>query len=207
MMKNTDDPSSAIHSSPELAALIASAEKDESGLPPVHLWHPDLSGTMDMRIRSDGRWFYLGSEIKRLRLVKLFSTILRRESDDGTDTYYLVTPVEKWIIQVDDVPFIATSVERITAKSDTNSPQDTLVFTTNVGATVIAGKSHPIRVEIDPNTQEPRPYILVRDNLEALISRNAFYQLVEWSHSPEDSNEVFVSSGGEAFSLGVLDAE
>lgn len=206
-MQETDDPSSAIPSSPELAALIASAEKDENGLPPVHLWNPELSGTMDMHIRSDGRWFYLGSEIKRPRLVKLFSTILRRETGDGADTYYLVTPVEKWIIQVDDAPFIATSVERITANSDNSSPQDSLVFTTNVGATVIAGKSHPIRVEIDPQTQEPRPYILVRSNLEALIGRNAFYQLVEWSHRAEGSNQVFVSSDGVAFSLGMLDAD
>lgn len=179
----------------DIAALIASAESDASGLPPVHKWNPPLSGTMDMQIRSDGRWFYLGSEIKRPRMVKLFSTILRRDED----TYFLVTPVEKWIVQVDDAPFVTTVVERVNDAA--NGDIDKLIFTTNVGAIVIAGKSHPIRVELNASG-EPRPYLRVRDNLDALINRNAFYQLVEWARSADGDDAALIESDGETFALG-----
>lgn len=179
----------------DIAALIASAESDANGLPPVHKWNPPLSGTMDMQIRSDGRWFYLGSEIKRPRMVKLFSTILRRDED----TYFLVTPVEKWIIQVDDAPFVTTTVERVNDAA--SGGIEKLIFTTNIGVTVIAGKSHPIRVELDADGQ-PRPYLRVRDNLEALINRNAFYQLVEWAHSSDGDDTALIESDGETFTLG-----
>lgn len=181
-----------------IAALIANAEKDATGLPPVHQWNPPLSGTMDMQIRADGRWFYLGSEIKRPKMVKLFSTILRRDED----TYFLVTPVEKWIIQVDDAPFVATTVERV--NDATSDGVEKLIFTTNVGATVVAGKAHPIRVEVDASGQ-PRPYLRVRDNLDALIHRNAFYQLVEWAHNTE-ADTAAIQSDGETFVLGSFSA-
>ena len=119
-----------------------------------------------MRIARDGTWFYLGTPIGRPELVRLFSTILRKDGDD----YVLVTPVEKVGITVDDAPFVAV---------DFNRKGDGLVFETNVGDKMTAGPDHPIRVERDPETGEPSPYILVRANLEALIDRKSFYRLVE----------------------------
>ena len=163
-------------------------------LPPVEQWNPPFSGDLDMRIQRDGRWFYLGSEIKRQALVKLFSTILLREGDE----YFLVTPVEKYRIQVEDVPFVAVLVD--TRQTEEGSA---LEFTTNVDDQVVAGPDHPIRVEVDPTSGEPAPYILVRKNLEALIARNVFYQLVDQAEMNTDhGNELFVTSLGQRFSLG-----
>ena len=151
-------------SAESLAASARAAKK--GGLPPVHLWNPPFCGDLDMRIARDGTWFYLGTPIGRVELVKLFSTILRRDGDD----YFLVTPVEKVGITVDDAPFVAV---------DFNRKGDALVFETNVGDFVEAGPDAPIRVERDPETGEPAPYVLVRANLEALIDRKSFYRLVE----------------------------
>ena len=150
-----------------LAQIPASKEK---GLPPVHLWNPDCCGDIDMRIARDGTWYYLGTPIGRKPMVKLFSTIIRRDGDD----YFLVTPVEKCGITVDDAPFVA-----VTLAVEGEGEQQVLRFTTNVEDEVVADAAHPIRVELDPQTQEPSPYVLVRVNLEALIHRNVFYQLVE----------------------------
>lgn len=173
-----------------LADALHKAHADETRLPPVERWSPALSGDLDMRIARDGRWFYLGSEITRAPLVKLFSTILKREDDD----YFLVTPVEKWRIQVDDLPFVALSVERV---------DDALVFTTNVGSTVVANAEHPLTVETDARTGEPHPRLRVRRNLDALVHRNAFYQLVEWAQ--EVDGRLQVRSQGVDFDLGALD--
>ena len=172
-----------------LADALKKAHTDESGLPPVERWTPPLSGDLDMRIARDGRWFYLGSEIRRAPLVRLFSTILKREDDD----YFLVTPVEKWRIQVEDLPFVALSVERV---------DDALVFTTNVGSTVVAGSEHPLVVDTDAQTGEPHPRLHVRSNLEALVHRNAFYQLVAWAE--EVDGRLQVRSQGVDFDLGAL---
>ncbi|WP_448681945.1 DUF1285 domain-containing protein [Pseudomonas nicosulfuronedens] len=150
-----------------LAQIPASKEK---GLPPVHLWNPDCCGDIDMRIARDGTWYYLGTPIGRKPMVRLFSTIIRRDGDD----YFLVTPVEKCGITVDDAPFVA-----VTLAVEGEGEQQVLRFTTNVEDEVVADAAHPIRVELDPQTQEPSPYVLVRVNLEALIHRNVFYQLVE----------------------------
>ena len=136
------------------------------GLPPVHLWRPEHCGEIDIRIRKDGVWFHEGAPIGREALVRLFSTVLRLDPDG----YHLVTPVEKMKIRVDDAPFIAVRVDR-------EGP--TLVFQTNVGDTVEAGPDNKIRVEIDPETGEPRPYLHVRRGLEALIARPVFYELAE----------------------------
>lgn len=151
-------------SAESLAASARAAKK--GGLPPVHLWNPPFCGDLDMRIARDGTWYYLGTPIGRVELVKLFSTILRRDGDD----YFLVTPVGKVGITVDDAPFVAV---------DFNRKGDALVFETNVGDFVEAGPDAPIRVERDPETGEPAPYVLVRANLEALIDRKSFYRLVE----------------------------
>jgi len=153
-----------------LAASARAIAKQARGLPPVQDWNPPFCGHLDMRIARDGTWFYEGTPIRRPALVRLFSTILRRDGDD----YFLVTPVEKVGITVDDAPFVAVDVE-----AEGGGPDQALRFETNVGDYVTAGPDHPIRVERDPETGEPAPYVLVRANLEALIDRKSFYRLVE----------------------------
>ncbi len=156
---------------PTAESLASSARAaSKGGLPPVHLWNPPFCGDLDMRIARDGTWFYQGTPIGRAELVRLFSTILKREGED----YYLVTPVEKVGITVDDAPFVAVDFEA----SGTGDRQS-LTFETNVGDRVTAGPKAPIRVERDAETDEPSPYVLVRANLEALIDRKSFYRLVE----------------------------
>ena len=152
-------------SAENIAASVSAATRGK-GLPPVHLWNPPFCGDLDIRIARDGTWFYLGTPIGRPALVKLFSSILKKEAGK----YYLVTPVEKVGIQVDDAPFVAVDVDH---------RDGDLHFTTQVGDTMIAGPDHPIRVERDPATGEPSPYVLVRSNLEALIDRKSFYRLVD----------------------------
>ena len=152
-------------SAENIAASVSAATRGK-GLPPVHLWNPPFCGDLDIRIAWDGTWFYLGTPIGRPALVKLFSSILKKEAGK----YYLVTPVEKVGIQVDDAPFVAVDVDH---------RDGDLHFTTQVGDTMIAGPDHPIRVERDPKTGEPSPYVLVRSNLEALIDRKSFYRLVD----------------------------
>jgi uncharacterized protein len=138
----------------------------EKGPPPVHLWNPPFCGDIDMRIARDGTWFYLGTPIGRKEMVRLFSGIIRKDGED----YFLVTPVEKVGIRVDDAPFVAVDVERT---------EGGVAFVTNVGDRVVAGEAHPLRVVRDATTGEPSPYVLVRRNLEALIDRKSFYRLVE----------------------------
>ncbi|MEO0752480.1 MAG: DUF1285 domain-containing protein [Pseudomonadota bacterium] len=154
------------------AESLATAAKSAQGkgLPPVHLWNPDFCGDIDMRIARDGTWFYEGTPIGRPGLVRLFSTIMKIE--DGK--YFLVTPVEKVGITVEDAPFVAIDVNWDGAGAD-----QTLTFETNVGDTVVAGADTPIRVVRDPETGEPSPYVMVRAGLEALIDRKSFYRLVE----------------------------
>lgn len=151
-------------------AAAATAAKKGKGLPPVHLWNPPFCGDLDMRIARDGTWFYLGTPIGRFELVRLFSSILKREGDK----YFLVTPVEKVGITVDDAPFVAVDFEASGAGED-----QVLTFTTHVGDSAVAGPDHPIRVVREPETGEPSPYVMIRAGLEALIDRKSFYRLVE----------------------------
>jgi len=152
---------------PISAENLASAARNASvSGAPVHLWNPPFCGDIDMRIGRDGTWYYLGTPIGRMPMVKLFSTIIRREGD----AYFLVTPVEKVGITVDDAPFVAI---------DFDLKDGVVEFVTNVGDRVPAGPEHPVRVSRDPVTGEPAPYVLVRANLEALIDRKSFYRLVE----------------------------
>lgn len=150
-----------------VAAARAAARR---GPPPVHLWNPPFCGNLDMRIARDGTWFYLGTPIGRKELVRLFSSIIRRDGDD----YFLVTPVEKVGIKVDDVPFVAVDFD-----VEGSGRDQALTFVTNVDDVVEAGPDHPIRIVRDPETGEPSPYVLVRANLEALIDRKSFYRLIE----------------------------
>ncbi len=178
----------------DLGALAA--QLSQGSLPPVHMWNPEFCGDIDMRIARDGTWFYMGTPIGRKPLVRLFSTVLRLD-DDGK--FYLVTPVEKIGITVDDAPFVAVEM---TVHGDGEGRA--LVFRTNVEDEVIADAEHPIRVEIDPETLEPSPYVLVRDNLWALIARSVFYDLVALAEDGEiDGKPRFgVWSAGEFFPIG-----
>jgi hypothetical protein len=180
---------------PSAEGIAASVRATKSkGLPPVHLWNPPFCGDLDMRIARDGTWFYLGTPIGRAPLVKLFSSILRKDGDK----YFLVTPVEKVGITVDDAPFVATDFE-VTGEGE----DQVLTFTTHVGDTAVAGPEHPIRVERDAETGEPSPYVLVRANLEALIDRKSFYRLVDCgAHHEVDGQSWFgVWSGGQFFPI------
>ena len=133
-------------------------------------WHPKYCGDIDMRIASDGTWFYCGSPINRKKLVKLFSSILINENNK----YFLITPVEKVGIKVDDVPFIANDFEKIV-----ENKKSYLVFFTNIDESIILSKKNPFRISINDKTQEPSPYILVRKNIEAKIDRKSFYRLLD----------------------------
>ena len=172
-------------------ARAAKAASTGRSLPPVHLWNPPFCGDLDMRIARDGTWYYLGTPIGRAPLVRLFSTILRRDGDD----YFLVTPVEKVGITVEDAPFVAVDFQVANP-----GPDQAITFETNVGDTAAAGPANPIRVVRDPETGEPSPYVLVRANLEALIDRKSFYRLVEiGTREPHDGALWFGLRSGGAF--------
>lgn len=179
-------------SADSLAASVRAAS--QKGPPPVHKWKPPFCGDLDMRIARDGTWFYLGTPIGRPGLVKLFSSILKKEGDQ----YFLVTPVEKVGITVDDAPFVATDFE-----VEGEGEGQVLTFTTHVGDMAVAGPEHPIRVDRDPETGEPSPYILIRAELEALIDRKSFYRLVELGETEAvDGTEWFgVRSSGRFFPI------
>ena len=166
------------------------------GLPPVHLWNPAHCGEIDIVIKKNGLWFHEGTPIGREALVRLFSTVLRKDPD-GT---YLVTPVEKMKITVEDAPFVAVRVDR---------DGERLRFLTNVGDEVEAGPEHEIRVEMDPTSGAPHPYLHVRRGLDALIARPVFYELAEMAepHETPDGARMCVASHGAWFQVGpVADA-
>lgn len=158
-----------------LAALIARAAADKNtgkdGLPPVDSWNPPFCGDLDMEIRADGTWFYMGTPIGRPALVRLFSTVLRRDEDGRT---YLVTPVEKVGLRVADAAFIAVEMQRTE-----EAGEPVLTFRTNVGDVVRADAAHPLRFVVSGENRELKPYLLVRGRLEALLSRAVMYDLVE----------------------------
>lgn len=180
-----------------LAALIARAGEQtaggKSGLPPVERWEPPFCGDIDMEIRADGTWFYMGTPIGRAPLVRLFSTVLRKDEDGKT---YLVTPVEKVGIRVEDAPFVAVEMS-----VDVRDDEPVLVFRTNVGDVVEAGAAHPLRFVIAGENQELKPYLHVRGRLEALVSRAVMYDLVELGEilSVDDRDMFCLRSGGSVF--------
>lgn len=168
MAKAMSGQKTVIPSAESLAASISATKT--RGLPPVHLWNPPFCGDLDMRIARDGTWFYEGSPIGRPGLVKLFSSIIKKEGEE----YFLVTPVEKVGITVEDAPFVAVDFD----VEGTGQDQE-LTFVTHVGDTAQASADLPLRVTRDPETGEPSPYVRVRTNLEALIDRKSFYRLVD----------------------------
>ena len=175
-----------------LAKAVAAATKGRRGPAPVHLWDPPYCGDLDIRIGRDGLWWYLGTPIGRVELVKLFASVLKLE--DGK--YFLVTPVEKIGITVDDAPFVAVDFEVSDA-----GPAQTITFETNVGEFAVAGPDNPIRVERDAETGEPSPYVHIRSGLEALIDRKSYYRMVEIGEDEEvDGVSWFgLRSGGVFF--------
>lgn len=177
---------------------LASLQRDAAQgrkLPPVEKWNPAHCGDIDIRIARDGTWYHEGSPIGRKELVRLFSTILRKDPDG----YVLVTPGEKMRIVVEDAPFLAVLAEVSGAGRD-----QMLTFTTNVGDETVAGPDNPIRVEADPKTGEPAPYVHVRKGLEARIARAVFYQLADLGVPGEGADEGYLGvwSGGCFFRLG-----
>lgn len=178
---------------PSTDNLLAHAKaSSKRGPAPVHLWNPPFCGDLDMRIARDGNWFYLGTPIGRKSMVRLFSSIIRRDGD----SYFLVTPVEKVGIRVDDAPFVAVDFD-----AAGSGPDQIVTFTTNVDEETVAGPDRPIRVERDPLTGEVSPYVLVRSNLEALIDRKSFHRLVDLCvHEVMDGESWFgLWSGGRFF--------
>jgi hypothetical protein len=153
-----------------LEALVARAARAGKGLPPVERWNPPFCGDIDMEIRQDGTWFYLGTPIGRMPLVQLFSTVLRKDADGET---YLVTPVERVRIRVADAPFVAVEVN----VSGTGEDQ-AITFRTNVGDVVEVGPQNPLRFVDEAETGGLKPYVLVRGRLEALVARPVMYELV-----------------------------
>jgi hypothetical protein len=164
-------------------------------LPPVERWNPPYCGDIDIRIARDGTWFHLGSPIGRKELVRLFSTILRKDGED----YVLVTPAEKMRIAVEDAPFMAVLMD-----VEGEGREQRLVFTTNVGDVTVADSDNPIRVETDPETEQPAPYVHVRRGLEARIARAVFYRLADLAVPGDGEHEgmLGVWSGGAFFPLG-----
>ena len=172
---------------------ILEAQEKNGGLPPVEKWNPPLCENVNMRISRDGKWYFMNSIISREKMVNLFSTVIRFD-DDGF--YYLVTPHEKIRLVVEDKPFVVTTYNK-----EIVDGQETFLFKTNVGDIVPLNSSHPLRIEIS-ESDEPSPYLLVRKNLEALLTRNVFYQLVEEANSDEINKELFITSSKKRFSLG-----
>ena len=150
---------------------------------------------LQMRIARDGTWYYRGSAINRLPLVQLFAGVLRRE-DDGS--YWLVTPAERGRIDVEDVPFVAVELA-----SEGSGRDRCLSLRTNLDDWVVLGPEHPLRVAIEPESGEPRPYIMVRDGMEARVARSAYYHLIEegqWEQQ-EGEERFGVWSSNQFFAL------
>ena len=154
-------------------------------LPPLHLWQPEHEGVIDIRIDREGAWYHEGVRIQRQPLVDLFATILRREGDD----YFLVTPTEKMKIAVEEAPFIAIDLD---VRGIGAAKQ--LLFSTNVGDYVVADQDHPIVM------RDGRPFLQIRDGLEARIQRSVFYRLVE--EGEQQADDLLVYSNGCGFNLG-----
>lgn len=178
-----------------LEALVARARHAGDGLPPVDKWEPDYCGALDIVIKPDGTWFYMGTPIGRAPLVRLFSTVLRKDADGET---YLVTPVEKIKITVEDAPFLAVEMN-----AKVEGEERVLTFRTNVGDLVEAGPENPLRFEIVGETDQLKPYVLVRGRLEALLARPVMYELISYGEEIEvDGQHMFaLRSNGAVFPI------
>lgn len=178
-----------------LEALVARAGHAGEGLPPVDRWNPEFCGDLDIVIKRDGTWFYMGTPIGRAPLVRLFSTVLRKDEDGQT---YLVTPVEKIGITVEDAPFVAVEMN-----ADGQGDDQVLTFRTNVGDLVECSAKNPLRFDIIGETDQLKPYVLVRGRLEALLARPVMYELISYGEEVEvDGQVMFVlRSKGAVFPI------
>lgn len=176
--------------------LSAANHHGRTGKPPVHLWNPPFCGNLDMRIARDGTWFYMGTPIGRMPLVKLFASVLRHEEDGQ---YLLVTPVEKVGLLVDDVPFVGVELDKVTLDDGT----DALTLRTNVDDVVVISQDHPLRFHIDAETGGLTPYCLIRGRLEARLGRPLLYQLADLGGEAriEDEDWFGVTSCGRFFPM------
>ena len=175
--------------------LIEEHLKGQPGKPPLHLWEPALSGDIDIVIRSNGDWVHEGSKIQRPALVKLFASILRREQDGH---YYLVTPVEKWRLQVEQAPLLVVAMDVLKQGSD----QQQIVLTTNVDDKVLLSADYPLTVTVDEDSGAPLPTVVLDNKLFARVDRPVFYHLVECGVERDDA--LAVLSDGCWFELGSL---
>ena len=175
-----------------LDAIAGAAKRaGERGPPPLHLWNPPFCGDLDIRIAADGTWFYLKTPIGRPALVKLFSSVLWREGEK----YFLVTPVEKIGITVDDAPFTAVEM-----RQEGEGSARVLSFRTNVDEWVTCGPGHALRFEPEPDTGGLKPYLHVRRDLWALVTRSLFYDMVELGEERDvDGRRMFGVASGDAF--------
>jgi hypothetical protein len=164
-----------------------------AAMPPVDKWDPEFCGDIDIQIKHDGSWYYMGTPIARKPLVKLFANVLKREDEH----YFLVTPVEKLGIRVEDVPFIITQWQK---------QDDKLLFTTNTGQDLVVSTENPVKIFVDKITGAHLPYALVRKNLWARFHQNVFYQLTELGEEQEldSKRHLICNSGDYHFSLGEL---
>jgi hypothetical protein len=176
------------------AIAIEAKRAGAAGAPPVDLWNPPFCGDLDMRIAADGTWFYLKTPIGRHALVKLFASVLKREGDK----YFLVTPVEKCGIIVEDAPFLAVEL-----KVEQGERGQVLSFRTNVDDWVRCGAGHGLRFEHEAATGGLKPYLHVRSDLWAKVTRALFYDLVELGEERDVAGETMfgVMSGGEFFAM------
>lgn len=180
---------------------IAAAVRDSGGKasPPVHLWNPPFCGDLDIRIASDGTWYYLGTPIGRASLVRLFASVLKREGDK----YFLVTPVEKIGIVVEDAPFLAVEMQR-----DDTGAEPRLYFRTNVDDWITCDAGHALRFVCEDRSGGLKPYLHVRRDLWAKVTRALFYDLVELGEERDIGGERMfgVASGGVFFPMTRADA-
>ncbi|WP_166260044.1 DUF1285 domain-containing protein [Marinobacter salicampi] len=179
-----------------IEAQIEAAKPEPNARPPLEKWDPEFSGDIDIRIARDGDWYYQGEKMAREALVRLFSTILRRE-DDGE--YYLVTPVEKWRIKVEDTPLMAHNV---TVMGE--GQQQKVEVTTNTGESITLGREHSLHMDTYPGSDEPRPLVDMYHGLQARLGTAAFYELVRYvTDNPDGTHQsVGVWSDGVFFELG-----
>lgn len=191
-MPKSFDPAATLSDLVATLQAEAGLEKPRS-LPPVHLWNPQHCGDIGLEIRKDGSWWQDGVRFSREKLVRLFSTILRRDSDG----YYLVTPHEKVVVKVEDAPFAGVRADRHEAEG-----VQVILVTTNVGDVVAVGAEHGLRTETDPVTGEPSVYVHIRRGLEAKLARPPWYELVEWAE-PDGAGGMAVRSSGMVFPIGL----
>ena len=178
-----------------IAQQVESAQAPGKGLPPLETWNPELSGDIDIVIARDGQWLYQGKPIGRDAIVKLFSTILRQESDGH---HYLVTPVEKWRITVEDTAILAHSLEVSGSGKD-----QVLSVTTNTGETLLVGDEHPLHIGVYEGTNEPRPVIGLRHGVEARLVTAAYYDLADrvTEESSGEDTVIGVCSSGNFYKI------